>query len=131
MRLAEALTERGDLQKRIESLRGRIAANARYQEGEDPGEDAAALLDEALSAADELGVLIGRINAFFGFPAVRQIRILQKPVSQSPRHVPKPQPLRGEAARHLEALMTGIESESLRKAVERLGTAVLQKKKAR
>jgi hypothetical protein len=85
----------------------------------------------ALFLTHAQGELIGRINAFFGFPAVRQIRILQKPVSQSPRHVPKPQPLRGEAARHLEALMTGIESESLRKAVERLGTAVLQKKKAR
>ncbi|WP_251858237.1 DIP1984 family protein [Herbiconiux sp. L3-i23] len=63
MRLAEALMERGDLQKRIEQLRARIAANARYQEGEEPGEDAAALLLEAIAAVDALGVLVARINA--------------------------------------------------------------------
>ena len=47
MKLAEALTARADLQRRIEQLRARITANARYQEGEEPAEDAAALLGEA------------------------------------------------------------------------------------
>lgn len=63
MQLAEALIERADLQKRIEQLRGRIAANARYQEGEEPDEDAAALLAEAERAVDDLAVLLARINA--------------------------------------------------------------------
>ena len=31
MKLAEALTARADLQRRIEQLRARITANARYQ----------------------------------------------------------------------------------------------------
>jgi hypothetical protein len=84
----------------------------------------------ALFLTHAQGELIARINGFFGFPAVRQIRIVQKPVSQTLKRRPKPQPLRGEAAKRLEGMMDGIESEALRKAVERLGTAVLQKRKA-
>ncbi|WP_353115524.1 DIP1984 family protein [Microbacterium sp.] len=63
MKLAEALAARADLQRRIEQLRSRIADNARYQEGEEPAEDAAALLVEADTALDELRELIRRINA--------------------------------------------------------------------
>ncbi len=83
----------------------------------------------ALFLSHAQGELIARINGFFGFPAVRQIRIVQKPVSQTFKHPRKPPPLKGEAARRLEDMMDGIESEALRKAVERLGTAVLQKKR--
>jgi hypothetical protein len=63
MKLAEALTARADLQRRIEQLRARITANARYQEGEEPAEGAAALLVEADAALVQLRDLIRRINA--------------------------------------------------------------------
>ncbi|MDF2509906.1 MAG: hypothetical protein K0Q52_3765, partial [Microbacterium sp.] len=63
MKLAEALTARADLQRRIEQLRARIVANARYQEGEEPAEDAAALIVEADAALTQLRDLIRRINA--------------------------------------------------------------------
>lgn len=63
MKLAEALTARADLQRRIEQLRARITANARYQEGEEPAEDAAALIAEADTALEQLRQLIRRINA--------------------------------------------------------------------
>ncbi|WP_336501733.1 DIP1984 family protein [Microbacterium paraoxydans] len=62
MRLAEALAARADLQRRIEQLRARIVANARYQEGEEPAEDAAALIEEADAALTRLQSLIRRIN---------------------------------------------------------------------
>ncbi|MCK2244612.1 MULTISPECIES: DIP1984 family protein [unclassified Crossiella] len=62
MKLAEALALRAEASKRVEQLRSRIVANARYQEGEDPGEDAAALLTEADAALSELEELIRRIN---------------------------------------------------------------------
>ncbi|MGO1055199.1 DIP1984 family protein [Crossiella sp. CA198] len=62
MKLAEALALRAEAGKRVEQLRSRIVANARYQEGEDPGEDAAALLSEAGVALAELEDLIRRIN---------------------------------------------------------------------
>ncbi|MDQ0726440.1 DIP1984 family protein [Microbacterium sp. W4I20] len=63
MRLAEALTARADLQRRIEQLRARVTSNARFQEGEEPAEDAAALLVEADAALAQLRDLIRRINA--------------------------------------------------------------------
>jgi hypothetical protein len=62
MKLAEGLALRADTARRVERLRSRIAASARYQEGEEPPEDAAALLAEAAAALDDLEVLIRRIN---------------------------------------------------------------------
>ncbi|MGN7967333.1 DIP1984 family protein [Microbacterium sp. 22179] len=63
MKLAEALTARADLQRRIEQLRARITANARFQEGEEPSEDANALLVDAEADLARLRDLIRRINA--------------------------------------------------------------------
>jgi hypothetical protein len=44
VKLAEALALRATAVRRVEQLRARIVGNARYQEGEEPSEDAAALL---------------------------------------------------------------------------------------
>nr|WP_237462797.1 DIP1984 family protein [Leucobacter chromiireducens] len=63
VKLAEALALRADTQKRIAQLRARIVANARYQEGEEPSEDAKALLAEAALAVGELEQLVRSINA--------------------------------------------------------------------
>ncbi|HYL73193.1 MAG TPA: DIP1984 family protein [Bryobacteraceae bacterium] len=46
MKLAEALAERGDCQKRIEDLKKRLVRIARVQEGEKPAENPAELLGE-------------------------------------------------------------------------------------
>jgi hypothetical protein len=62
VKLAEALALRADAARRAEQLRARIAASARYQEGEAPAEDAAALLTEAGEVFGELESLIRRIN---------------------------------------------------------------------
>jgi hypothetical protein len=62
MKLAEALALRADAARRVEQLRARITASARYQEGEEPAEDAAALLVEASAVLTELESLIRRIN---------------------------------------------------------------------
>ena len=62
MKIAEALALRADATRRVEQLRARIVANARYQEGEEPSEDAQALLSEAGEVLGELEVLIRRIN---------------------------------------------------------------------
>lgn len=74
-------------------------------------------------AQDEL---IDRINSFFGYPAIRQVRIVQKPVSQAHRLRRTIRPLPKAEARRLETMMEGIESEALRAAITRLGNAVLQ-----
>jgi hypothetical protein len=62
VKLAEALALRADAARRVEQLRARIVANARFQEGEEPAEDAQALLAEAGVVLDELESLIRRIN---------------------------------------------------------------------
>jgi hypothetical protein len=62
MKLAEALIQRADAQKRIEQLKARIIRNARVQEGEEPAENPARLLEELEQLAANLGALIKRIN---------------------------------------------------------------------
>ena len=62
MKLAEALQERADLNRRIEQLRYRLNNNVLVQEGEKPLEDPAALLEELESSFTRLEWLIVRIN---------------------------------------------------------------------
>ena len=62
MKLAEALIERSDLQKRLDQLEERLQANALVQEGEEPAEDPAVLLAELDTLTDQLTELITRIN---------------------------------------------------------------------
>lgn len=62
MKLAEALVQRSDAQKRLEQLTHRASMVARYQEGEPPEEDPAALLAAARVAVDEIEGLVRRIN---------------------------------------------------------------------
>jgi len=62
MKLAEALVLRADAQTRLDDLRRRLAANARVQEGDLPGEDPAVLLEEFERKSKELLLLIQRIN---------------------------------------------------------------------
>lgn len=80
----------------------------------------------ALFLSHAQGELIDRINGFFGYHAIGQIRIVQKPVSQPHRYRPALRPLPPREAKRLEDMMEGIESEALRAAVARLGRAVLQ-----
>ncbi len=63
MKLAEALAERAEVQRRLEQLRQRAIESARYQEGEEPSENADQLLAEAAGVADRLETLIRQINA--------------------------------------------------------------------
>lgn len=62
MKLAEALLLRGDVQKKLASLRERIARNALLQEGSAPHEDPNALLHEATAVIGELEALVVKIN---------------------------------------------------------------------
>ncbi|HEY2861572.1 MAG TPA: DIP1984 family protein [Terracidiphilus sp.] len=62
MKLAEALAERSDCQKRIEELKKRMVRSARVQEGEQPAEDMAELLTESERLFARLLELISAIN---------------------------------------------------------------------
>ncbi len=62
MKLATALSERADLQRRISELSGRLNNNARVQDGEKPAEDPQELLTELNKDFDRLEELVARIN---------------------------------------------------------------------
>lgn len=62
MKLAEALQERADLNRKIEELRRRLGNCVLVQEGEEPAEDPAALLRELDGAVARLAVLMAAIN---------------------------------------------------------------------
>jgi len=62
VKLAEALLLRADRMRTIEQLKVRIHASARFQEGEQPPEDARELIATTSSVLDELETLIRQIN---------------------------------------------------------------------
>lgn len=62
MKLAEALIERSDLQRRLEQLNQRLHQNAQYQEGEQPTENPLELLEEYHHTADQLMKIVVAIN---------------------------------------------------------------------
>ena len=62
MKLAEALADRSDCQKKLELIRSRLDRTARIQEGEEPAEEPDELLSEADSIYMRLRELISAIN---------------------------------------------------------------------
>ena len=62
MKLAEALQERADLNRKIQQLEDRLENNVLVQEGETTAEDPAELLAELDEAVDRLRELMERIN---------------------------------------------------------------------
>ncbi len=62
MKLAEALQERADLNRKIEELRRRLTNVVLVQEGEDPAEDPAELLKELEGATGRLEQLMAATN---------------------------------------------------------------------
>jgi uncharacterized protein DUF6847 len=62
MKLAEALAERSDCQKRIEEIKKRLVRSARVQEGEQPAEDTTELLAETDRIFERLLELVSAIN---------------------------------------------------------------------
>ena len=62
MKLAEALLEKADLQKRISQMNDRLHSNAQVQEGEKPAEDPKALLIELSAMISRLEELTAQVN---------------------------------------------------------------------
>lgn len=80
----------------------------------------------ALHIQHQTGEVIGRVNAFLGFPAVGGIRIVQKPVAAVPeRRKPSLRPLSHAERKSLAGKLADIEDEALRASLERLGETVL------
>ena len=63
MKVAEALSIRKDLQKRIQQLGQRIQNNVKVQDGDEPSEQPVELMKELDSCLTKLEELVWRINA--------------------------------------------------------------------
>jgi hypothetical protein len=80
----------------------------------------------AIYVQHELPQIIERVNAYLGYAAVGQVRIVQKPVARRRRPVRQPPPPLGSAAEgELSAALAGVEDDRLRSALDRLGRGVL------
>lgn len=62
MKVAEALSIRKDLQKRIQQIRRRLEDNVKIQEGDEPAENPEELMKELDDCLNKLEDLIWRIN---------------------------------------------------------------------
>ena len=62
MKLAEALSERADIKKRIEQLENRLILNAKVQDGEKPSEDPKELITELDHLTKRFEELVTKIN---------------------------------------------------------------------
>src|SRR4029450_5195243 len=78
----------------------------------------------AIEGQHRSGQILERVNTYFGYRAVAEMRILQAPVTRKPSRAPSP-----PAAAALEPLpaSVSIKNERLRKALSRLGAGTRTK----
>ncbi|ODT08480.1 MAG: hypothetical protein ABS58_02085 [Mesorhizobium sp. SCN 65-20] len=119
----------------------RLAANSRPEKiqwprrlhEDDPFEPAVLVIacsgPAALHVQHETGEIIGRVNSYLGFNAVGRIRIVQKPVSTASAPRPRLRKLTDAEKSKLAGTVGGIEDESLKEALEKLGAAVVASRK--
>jgi hypothetical protein len=75
---------------------------------------------------------IERINGFLGFTAVAEIKIIQRPIIRLARRAaPELRPLPPVEAIALDSKIAGVEDDSLRAALKRLGEGVVGARLAR
>lgn len=82
----------------------------------------------ALFLMHQQAELISRLNSFFGFQAISEIRIVQKAI-HTPSQKPRMRPLDTLEKRKLAGMLADVEDPKLRAALERLGTGVISRKR--
>jgi hypothetical protein len=74
-------------------------------------------------------LVIERINGYFGYRAVAELKLRQEPIRRQDRPLPpRPQPLSGATRAALDQRLQGIEDPELRGALQRLAEAVASRK---
>ena len=72
--------------------------------------------------------IMGRINSFFGFPAINQIKIVQKVVAKHQKIRKKPRKLSSLEHKELDEMVIEVENPKLKEALTKLGKAVFSKR---
>ena len=81
----------------------------------------------AVLVQHQLGQIIERVNAFFGYAAVGHVRIVQAPLDRIAKPTPdRQQPLAPEDEARLRTATSAVEDQNLREALDRLGRGVLK-----
>ena len=83
----------------------------------------------AIFVQHELPQIIERVNAFYGYRAVAQARIVQGPVGTAPAGPPAPPRIDTATSERITAEVAGVEDAGLRAALERLGRGVFTKRR--
>ncbi len=98
--------------------------------GEEPPEPATLVLRVEGPAAVEIqhqsGVILERVNRFFGWPAIGRLSLRQAPLRRRSPPVPPAPPDAAETAR-IAASLPQINDDNLKSALARLGAAVKRK----
>ena len=102
MKLAEALNQRADLQKRIAQLRERLANNVKVQEGDQPAENPDDLFKELEGSLKQLKDLIVSINRT-NQETVWEVKTLTEMIAE-----------KDVLSMHLGALRTTLEAANVR-----------------
>ena len=73
--------------------------------------------------------VVARVNDYFGFSAVRRLRIVQKPVSARSSQRQRIQNHQsGETPKHLDDLIKDVKDPDLKQALEKLGRGVFSRR---
>jgi hypothetical protein len=78
----------------------------------------------AIFVQHELPQIVERVNAFFGYRAVAQARVVQGPVTAAAQKTPPPAALDEASALRIASETAAVEDDGLRAALERLGRGV-------
>jgi hypothetical protein len=80
----------------------------------------------AVEIQHQAPVIVERVNAFLGYPAVERVSYVQAPLTSSRTRPVAPRALRPEEQEILERKVAAVDDEELRAALERLGAAVMR-----
>lgn len=82
----------------------------------------------AVLVQHELGQIVERVNAFFGYAAIGSARIVQGPVAaRAPARTPQTAQLDAGQESALAAVLSAVDGDGLKAALDRLGRGVLTK----
>ncbi|MEZ0225692.1 MAG: DUF721 domain-containing protein [Alphaproteobacteria bacterium] len=84
----------------------------------------------ALEFSYQKGLLIERLNVFFGYPAIKDIKIIQNSeiMDKKTASPPKTKPLTLQQQQDIEQLTSGVADNDLQTALKNLGKAIASRR---
>ena len=83
----------------------------------------------AIFVQHELPQIVERVNAFYGYRAIAQARIVQGPVASASPEPPRQPRLDAASGARIAEEVAGIDDDGLRAALERLGRGVFTQRR--